>query len=51
MPKIKLTVNGRPVPLNPFVQKFITRAVLGMVGSLDGVPARPKSVSLTVKPQ
>ena len=34
-----LRVNGRSIPLNPFVRNFITGAVQGMVSSLKGCDA------------
>ena len=35
--RAELTVNGREIELNNFVQDFVGRAVIGMVGSLRGV--------------
>jgi molybdopterin-guanine dinucleotide biosynthesis protein B len=33
-PKIKIEIEGKPLPLNPFVQKIIRAAVLSMVSTL-----------------
>lgn len=35
--RAELTVNGQEIELNNFVQDFVGRAVIGMVGSLRGV--------------
>jgi len=35
--RAELTVNGREIELNNFVQDFVGKAVIGMVGSLRGV--------------
>jgi len=32
-----LFVNGKPVPLNPFVRRFIIKSITGMVSALKGV--------------
>jgi len=37
MPEIKLEIDGKDIPLNPFVRTFIENTVLGMVTSLTGV--------------
>ncbi|MEN6309975.1 MAG: molybdopterin-guanine dinucleotide biosynthesis protein B [Acidobacteriota bacterium] len=49
MADIKLEVDGREVPLNPFVRTFIENTVLGMVTSLNGVALEPKKISLTIE--
>lgn len=45
---VKLTVNGRGIPIKGFVQDFIARTVLGMVSSLKGVE-EPKNIELLIK--
>lgn len=35
--RAELTVNGQEIELNNFVQDFVGRAIIGMVGSLRGV--------------
>ena len=35
--EVEISVNGKRVPVNPFVQKVIGNAVLGMVNSLKKV--------------
>jgi hypothetical protein len=46
---IRLTVDGRDIPLNPFVRSFIERTVKGMIGALDGVPRRPRTIGITIR--
>ncbi len=44
-----LWVNGKPVPMKPFVQDFIIGGVLGMAGSLEGVePGKVKTLELKI---
>ncbi len=45
----RLTVDGKDVPLNPFVRSFIERTVKGMIGALDGVPRRPRTIGITIR--
>ncbi len=33
----ELEVNGKKIEINPFVEAFISNAVTGMVGSLNGI--------------
>lgn len=42
-----LTVNGRKIELNNFVQSFIGRSIIGMLASLRGV-SDIQSVSLEI---
>ena len=46
-PKLELTVNGRDVAVNDFVQSFIVETILGMLRSLRGVD-EVRSVTLTI---
>lgn len=48
MKEVGLEVDGKEVPLNPFVRKFIESTVLGMVNALDGVPGVPRSVVVRI---
>ena len=48
MPEIKLEVDGRDIPLNPFVRTFIENTVMGMVMSLTGVGADPRKIVLEI---
>ena len=45
--KISLIVDNVPIPLNPFVEKFLRRTVIGMTSSLKGC-RNPKQISLTI---
>lgn len=45
--RAELKVNGHQIELNNFVQDFIGRAVIGMVGSLRGV-ADVKTITLSI---
>ena len=44
-----LLVDGRPIPLNSFVESFIGKAVQGMTTSLKGC-ANAKEITITVRP-
>ncbi|QHN05695.1 molybdopterin-guanine dinucleotide biosynthesis protein B [Methanothermobacter sp. THM-1] len=46
-----LKINGKPVPLNPFVQNFVSKAVLGMVDALDTENLKIEKVDLIIKCQ
>jgi hypothetical protein len=48
MADITLEVDGREVPMNPFVRTFIKSTVLGMVTSLSGIDPEPKKISLVI---
>jgi molybdopterin-guanine dinucleotide biosynthesis protein B len=43
-----LLVDGKPIPLNSFVESFISKAVLGMTTSLKGC-ADAKEITITVR--
>jgi hypothetical protein len=47
-PEVVLVIDGETVPLKPFVQALIGRAVLGMVVNLKGVH-NPTQVRLHIK--
>jgi molybdopterin-guanine dinucleotide biosynthesis protein B len=34
--EVSLRVDGRPIPLNPFVRGFLSKTIVGMLGSLRG---------------
>jgi molybdopterin-guanine dinucleotide biosynthesis protein B len=44
---VRLMVDGRPIPLNPFVRSFIGNVVLGMTRALKGVE-KPGRIEITV---
>lgn len=44
-----LEIDGKKIPLNPFVQKIFTQVIKGMVASLDDIPEDPKTLTITVK--
>jgi len=44
---VRMVVNGKVVPLNPFAQLVTKNIILGLVGSLKGV-ADPRSVEVTL---
>ncbi|MCG2827819.1 molybdopterin-guanine dinucleotide biosynthesis protein B [Methanothermobacter sp. K4] len=47
--RVLLRINGKPVPLNPFVQNFIAGTVLGMVDALDTESLKHQKVDLIIK--
>ncbi len=44
---VRLKVDGKPIPLNPFVRSFIGNVVMGMVRTLKGV-GRPKGIEISL---
>ncbi|AEM77869.1 molybdopterin-guanine dinucleotide biosynthesis protein B [Thermoanaerobacter wiegelii] len=44
-----LKINGHPVPMNPFVQEFISKTVLGMIDALDMKNHKIEKVELIIK--
>jgi len=47
--KVILECDGKAIPLNPFVQKFLASTILGMVGSLGQVKKNPRQVYLAIR--
>lgn len=47
--KVALVCDGRDVPLNPFVQRFIEETVAGMVRALEGVPKELQRIDLRIR--
>jgi molybdopterin-guanine dinucleotide biosynthesis protein B len=45
---VNLEVDGRPVPLNSFVQKTFENVIVALVESLRGVGESPRHIALTV---
>ena len=48
--EITLKIDGRDVPMNPFVKNIFTRTILGMVSSLSGVE-KPSRIELDIFPE
>jgi hypothetical protein len=48
-PRVRLKVNGKEIPLSPFVQSSIIGTVRGMVSSLRGCES-PRTISLDILP-
>jgi len=44
-----LKVDGKSIPMNPFVQKIFVNTILGMVRSLDKVKDNPREIRITIK--
>lgn len=52
MKEIELKVDGKPVPMNPFVQTFIQNTTIGMISSLRGESLKDfegKKIELLIK--
>jgi len=47
--RVVLVCDGRDVPLNPFVQRFIEETVAGMVRALEGVPKELQRIDLRIR--
>lgn len=46
---VALVCDGRDVPLNPFVKRFIEETVSGIVRALEGVPKEPQRIDLRIR--
>ncbi|MDD5224594.1 MAG: hypothetical protein PHE84_11435 [bacterium] len=46
--RVTLEVNGRDIPLNPFVGDFIRQVTLGMISALKGVKS-PRRIKLEIE--
>jgi molybdopterin-guanine dinucleotide biosynthesis protein B len=45
---IELQIDGQSIPMNDFVQKIFTNAILGMIGSLDGIKKDPERITVSL---
>jgi len=45
---IVLKVDGKSVPLNPFVRKIMANTIEGMVRSLDNIAKNPREIRVTI---
>ena len=45
---IDLYIDGDSIPLNDFVQKIFTNAILGMIGSLEGIKEDPERITISL---
>lgn len=48
-PLAELKVDGRRVPLNPFVQSILTETIKGLLRALKGLPEHPQRVEIKLK--
>lgn len=48
-PLVKIKVNGRVVPLNPFVQGLFQETIRGMLRALKGIPDNPEEILIQIK--
>ncbi|HRD02106.1 MAG TPA: molybdopterin-guanine dinucleotide biosynthesis protein B [Candidatus Saccharicenans sp.] len=48
-PLAELKVDGRAVPLNPFVQSLLTETIKGLLRALKGLPESPQRVEIKLK--
>jgi hypothetical protein len=46
---MKLKVDGKEVPLNEFVEKFMSGSITGAVGSLKGINEDWKKIEIEIK--
>ena len=46
---IILECDGKKIPLNPFVQKFLAGTLVGMIQSLEGVKKSPRQIYLALR--
>jgi len=49
MPLAELKVDGRAIPLNPFVQSMLTETIKGLLRALKGLPENPQRVEIKFK--
>ncbi len=45
---IKLNINSKDVPMNPFVKRTFTKVIEGLVNSLDKLPDDIKEIKITI---
>ena len=45
---IKLKVNDKAVPMNPFVKKTFTKVIEGLISSLDKLPDEINKIEITI---
>ena len=45
---VKLKVNEKGVPLNPFVQRTFSKVIEGLVSSLDKLPDKIDKIEITI---
>ena len=45
---IDLFIDGDSIPMNDFVQKIFTNAILGMIGSLEGIKEDPERITISL---
>jgi len=45
---IDLHIDGESIPMNDFVQKILTNAILGMIGSLEGIKENPERINVSL---
>ena len=48
-PLAELKVDGRAIPLNPFVQSLLTEMIKGLLRALKGLPENPQRVEIKLK--
>jgi hypothetical protein len=44
-----LKVNGKEIPLNPFVTRVFFNVVAGLVASLDKIPEEKDKIEITIE--
>ncbi len=47
-PSIWLDIDDVSIPMNPFVQKIFSNALMGMLRSLEGIPEDPECITLSL---
>lgn len=45
---IKLKIDDKDVPMNPFVKKIFTKVISGLIGSLDKLPADINKIEIII---
>jgi hypothetical protein len=48
--KVELSLDGKKIPMNKFVQKIIGSSIKGMVDTLDGIGPW-KKLQITIEPE
>lgn len=47
--KVSLKINGKDIPLNPFVKEVVANVVKGMVDSLDKIPGEREKIEIIIE--
>lgn len=47
--QVRLVIDGNPIRMNRFVQKFVKNITMGVIASLSDIPEAPTKISLSIR--